>query len=247
MIDALIIDDEPKLIEVLKIKLEDHCKEIKVLDFANNIEEAYKKIKLLNPKLIFLDISMPGGTGFQLLEKFDDINFEIVFVTGYNQYALDALKVSAIDYLLKPIRTSDLVQAVEKVVERINEKNKIKKYEIFKHNLNNIGDQNSKISIPGVDTYDFIKVSEIIRCEGWQKYTKIYLIDGKSLTSSYNIGVYKDMLSAYKFYSCHKSHLINTEHISKYQKDGIIVMADGSMVPVARRKKDEFLRDILKV
>lgn len=246
MYSAVIIDDEPKLREVINIKLNQFCPEIKVLGQASNVDEAFSQICLLKPQLIFLDISMPIETGFDLIEKFDVIDFEIIFVTGFNEYALDALKVSAVDYILKPVQTASLVQAVTKAKSRIDERSKIAKYELLKHNINHIGDQNTKIAIPGSQAYEFVKIEHIIRCEGWQKYTKIHLASGDVIVSSYNIGVFRDMLESYDFFSTHKSHLINKNHIARYLKDGTVIMSDGSSAPVARRKKEEFMEQVVK-
>ncbi len=245
ILEAIIVDDEPKLREVLNIKLNQHCPEIRVLSMAKNADEAFDKIKLLRPKIVFLDIAMPGQSGFDLLEQFSEIDFEVIFVTGFNEYALDALKVSAVDYILKPVKTEDLVQAVNKAKVRILNKHKAERYEVLRHNLNNIGDQNTKIAIPGSNAYEFVKISEIIRCEGWQKYTKIFLSNEQCIISSYNIGVFKDMLESYGFYSTHKSHLINKSLIQKYLKEGTVVMTDGSNVPVARRRKEDFMDKVV--
>lgn len=240
---VLIIDDEPKLSKVLKIKLERYCSGIEVVGEALNITEGYKKIKTLAPQLVFLDISMPGGSGFDLLDKFDAVDFQIIFVTGFNDFVLDAMKVSAIDYLLKPVATEELKIAVQKAKERIDEKEKAEQYHLLKHNLNYLGNQKAKIAIPGSNS--FVEIKNIIRCQGWQKYTHIHLTDGSCILSSYNIGVFKDMLKTYNFYSTHKSHLINQKLITKYLKEGVVVMSDGSQVPVSRRKKEEFLEQIL--
>ncbi|MEM8527288.1 MAG: LytTR family DNA-binding domain-containing protein [Bacteroidota bacterium] len=243
---AIIIDDEAKIRKVLEIKLGKHCEGVEVVATAANITEAYQLIQKHQPDLIFLDISMPGGSGFDLLSRFEKINFEIIFVTGFDDYALDALKVSAVDYLLKPIITENLIKAVEKAKERIEDRNKIEKYHNLQHNLENIGNQSTKLVIPGLNSYGFVKVCDIIRCEGWEKYTKLYLNDGNCLVSSHNLGVFRDMLKSYDFYHTHKSHLINTKLISRYLKDGFVIMIDGSEVPVARRKREEFLREVVR-
>ena len=189
---------------------------------------------------------MPLETGFDLINKFDSIDFEIIFVTGFNEYALDALKVSAVDYILKPVQTASLITAVNKAKSRIDERSKIAKYEVLKHNLHHIGDQNTKIAIPGSQAYEFVKIESIIRLEGWQKYTKIHLASGDVIVSSYNIGVFRDMLEAYDFFSTHKSHLINKNHITRYLKDGTVIMSDGSNAPVSRRKKEEFMDQVVR-
>lgn len=243
---AIIVDDEPKLREVMDIKLKQHCPEIKLIGKASNAQEAYDLISEKSPDIVFLDIAMPGESGFDLIEKFEQIDFQLIFATGFNEYALDALKLSAVDYILKPINTEDLINAVQKAIENLSTKEKVEHYEVLKHNVKNLGKQNTKIALASTDAYDFIKVSKIIRCEGWQKYTKIHIADSKTIISSYNIGVYKDMLSNYGFYSCHKSHLINENLIQRYLKEGLIVMSDGSEVPVSRRKKEEFLEKVTK-
>lgn len=245
-IKALIIDDEPKLQKVLEMKLQKYCPSVSVVGLANDIHQGYQLTLTQNPDIIFLDISMPGGSGFDFLQKFEEINFEVIFVTGFDKYVLNAIKVSAVDYLLKPVATEDLIAAVHKAESRIQDREKIKMYHVLQHNLNHIGEQETKIAIPGANTYDFIKVGNIIRCEGWQKYTKIHLSDGSCIVSSYNIGVFKEMLEGYGFFTTHKSHIINTKLIAKYLKEGSVIMEDGSTVPIARRKKEEFLSQVLK-
>lgn len=242
---AIIVDDEVKLQEVLRIKLERFCPQIEVVACASNAWDAYDLIQKYSPQLLFLDIAMPKESGFDLLQRFPKISFEIIFVTGFNQYALDALKISAIDYLLKPVSTEELKSAVQKAIQNIENRQKIERYEVLKHNLESQDKQGTKISIPSGREHHFIQVSDIVRCEGWQKYTKIYLQSGACIISSYNIGVFYDLLEEYEFYNIHKSHLINIHYISKYAKDGTLILKNGSEVPVARRKKEAFLRDVL--
>jgi len=201
MYRSIIIDDEPKLREVLKIKIENHCPDIIIVGTGANIKEAKLLIETESPDIIFLDIEMPGGSGFDLLESLDEISFQIIFVTGYNDYAIDALRLSAVDYLLKPLKTLDLTSAVNKAVERIKNSEIIENYSVLKQNINNTGDQSMKVGIPNNDTYEFVQVKDIIRCEGWNKYTKVYQIDGSIITSSYNIGTFKEMLVDYGYYS----------------------------------------------
>lgn len=246
MYKAIIVDDEDKLREVLKIKLNQHCPEIDVVDQAENAEQAYQKIQAIKPDVVFLDISMPGESGLDLLKRFPKLDFEVIFVTGFNNYVLDALRMSAVDYILKPVSTSDLKEAVLKAKSKISERKIITEYDVLRHNMATKNATDFKVAIPNNDSYDFVKLEEIIRCEGWQKYTKVYLNDGRVLTSSYNIGTYREMLEKYEFFSCHKSHLINTSHIVKYHKDGNIILTDGSNVPVARRRKDEFMEKIVR-
>ncbi len=244
--NAIIVDDEPKIRKVMQIKLNQYCKDIHISGMATNVTEAFSLIQKDKPQIVFLDISMPGGSGFDLLDKFETLDFEVVFVTGFNDYALDALKISAVDYLLKPVITEDLIRAVEKAKDRINNKEKAQMYNLLKHNINNIGNQDTKFAVAVGGQYELIRVGDIIRCEGWQKYTRLHLKDRKPLISSHNLGNFKEMLESYGFYSTHKSHIINTKEIISYSKEGLVVMSDNSHVPVARRKKEDFMEEVLK-
>lgn len=246
LIKAIIVDDEPKLAEVLEIKLKKFIPSVQIVGFAENVEEAYQVISQENPDLVFLDISMPGASGFALFEKYDNVPFEVIFVTGFSEFALDALKVSAVDYLLKPVKTEDLVSAVKKVAIKIEQNVKTPEFDLLKHNVQNIGNQESKIIVPGSKSYDFITIKNIIRCEGAQKYTYIYLSNNTHILSSYNIGTYKDLFKNYEFFSTHKSHLINIKHIDRYLSEGLIIMSDGAQVPVSRRRKADFTQLFLK-
>ena len=245
-IKAIIVDDEEKLRELLRIKIQKYCPTVDIIYSVRNIDEAEEAIRNSSPDILFLDISMPGGSGFELLERFDSTTFEVVFVTGYDEYVLNALKVSAIDYLLKPVETSQLISAVNKATKRIEDNSKIQEFEVLKHNMNFVGKQESKLVIPGTHIYEFIQIKDIIRCEGWQKYTKIFMDNGSHIVSSYNIGRFTPMLRDYGFYLIHRSHLINTEKIKKYHIEGTVVLSDGSSVPVSRRKREDFLKDVVR-
>lgn len=239
-LSAIIVDDEHKIRDVLHLKLQQYCPDVRVVGLAGNITQAKDLIKSHQPDVVFLDISMAGGSGFDLISEIEIINFEVIFVTGFNDFALDALKVSAVDYLLKPVNTDELTLAVAKTRTRIRDRHTIEMYHNLKHNLDHLGDQDTRIAIPGVRHYDFVMIKEIVRCEGWQKYTRIYLTDGTQLLSSYNIGVFRKMLDSYGFFNCHKSHLINIHLIDHYQVDGEVVMKNGECVPLARRRKQAF-------
>lgn len=242
---AVIIDDESKLRKVLEFKIKKLYSNIDIVGEAGNVNEAIDIIDMYTPDIIFLDIAMPGGSGFDLLDNYDHIDFEIIFVTGFNEYAIDALKLSATDYVLKPIRDEELQAAIDKAILKIDKDEKLKQYDVLRHNLLSSNRQEEKIAIPNNSDYFFVFIKDIIRCEGWQKYSKIFLTDGTNIVSSYNIGVYKELLESYGFISCHKSHLINRMHIKKYSKEGTVDMVDDSQVPVSRRKKDEFLQLLL--
>ena len=245
MIKVLIVDDELKIREVLRSKLERFHPELSIVGMAKNVESAYQACLEHKPDIVFLDITMPGKSGFDFLDLFEKVDFEIIFATGHHEYALDALKVSAIDYILKPFRNDDIRTAVDKAKVRIEQKEAHNRYELLKSNIKSIGNQESTISIPNKDTQELIKIKEIVRFEGWQKYTKIFTINGYSIISSYNLGHFTKTLSNYQFYLVHKSHLVNIEFIKTYSKEGVITLVDGSQVPVSRRRRQEFINDIL--
>lgn len=242
---AIIVDDEVKLQQVFKHKLEEYCPSIQVVATAINVNTAYDAIQAHRPDIVFLDIQMPNETGFELLERFEETHFEVIFVTGFNNYLLDALQVSAADYILKPVCTKKLIEAVARAKERIHHKERVAFYQNLVHNTKNLGDQATKLAIPSADSYEFVQISDIIRCEGWDKYTRIYFKDGSEIVSSYYIGIFKDMLTSYGFYSTHRSHLINIQYITRYLKEGTVIMSDTSQVPVSRRKRDDFALKVL--
>ena len=244
---TIIVDDEYKLREVMAMELDEACPELDIIGSVGNIDDAYELIKKQNPQIVFLDIAMPGGSGFDLLLRFEQIDFEVIFATGFNDYAIDALKVSAVDYLLKPIRTTELQAAVEKAKVRIQDRQKIERYHHLLHNINHIGEQATKIALPGLEAYQYVTIHDIIRCEGWDRYTRIHLKDGTILVSSYSIGIFKNMLESYDFYAVHRSHLINTQWMDNYRKEGIAILLDGTEIPVSRRRREDFLRKVLKI
>lgn len=236
---TLVIDDEEKLREVVKIKLTKLCPELEIVGQAGDAEEAYKRIQELKPEIIFLDVAMPKGSGFDLLARFSTIDFEVIFVTGYNEYALQALKISAVDYLLKPVSDEELVQAVQKAKTRIDAKIRLAGLELLEHNASHHLNQKTRMSIPSMNSYEQVRISDIIRMEGEQRYTRLYMSEEGEVLSSYSIGKFKELLEDYGFMDCHRSHLINTRQIVEYLKEGVIVMADGVTIPVPRRRREE--------
>ena len=247
MIRAVLIDDESKAIEVLKQKLHTYCPEIQVIGTASTTELAYDLITANHPQLVFMDIAMPKENGFDLLRRLPNLNFELIFVTGFDSFALDAIKFCAIGYVLKPIENEELIDAVGKARRRIVEKLNSERNQQLLENMLNPGNSRNRIGIPTEAGLEFIPTEDIIRCEGFQKYTKVIALGRKILLSSYNIGEFRKLLERYGFYAPHKSHLINLHHISRYDKEGIVTMSDDSHVPVSRRKKQEFMDKLTRV
>ena len=239
-INAILVDDELLPRQLLRGKLEQHFPDIHIVGEAANAEEAYQHITDIHPDLIFLDISMPRESGFDLLRRLPHLDFEIIFVTSYDQYALEAIEFCAIGYIVKPISTEHLLHAVDNAKKRIAQKNGFQHNQVLMDNIGHIP-ENKKIALPTNSGLEFVPVKDILRFEGYQKYTKIHISDGRTLLSSNNIGKFGNMLAEYGFYTTHKSHIINTSYVTRYKNEGVVILSDGSEVPVSRRKKQEFL------
>ncbi len=246
-INVLIIDDEVAAREMLKAKLTTYCTGINILGTANSAQEAFEIILKDNPDLIFLDIAMPRESGFDLLKRLPHLNFEIIFVTGFDSYAIDAIDFCAIGYVLKPIQNDDLIKAVENARQRIVQKKENERNKVLLNNILNPGKRNNKIGIPTMEGLEFVEAGNIIRCEGLQKCTRIVTRDEKDIISSYNIGEFIRLLEPYGFFATHKSHLINLTTIKKYNKEGTVVLDDGSAVPVSKRRKADFLKLLVRL
>jgi len=242
-IKAIIVDDELGARESLSKLIEKHCKSVEVVAKADSMKTAYDSINSLNPDLVFLDIEMPNGNAFDLLEKFKEINFNIIFTTAYDHYAIKAIKFSAIDYILKPIDSEELVNAVARYEGKKQEKTTINSQ--FKTLLSNVKPNTKlkKVGIPDGDGLIFINLSDIIRCDSDGNYTYFILTTGKKIVASRTLGEYEEMFADENFFRVHRSHLINLEHVKKYIKGegGYVVMNDNSQVEVSRRNKAEFL------
>ena len=243
MIKAIIVDDELGARESLLKMVEKNCKNIEVVAKADSMTTAFEAINKHQPDLVFLDIEMPNGNAFDLLEKFKEIDFDIIFTTAYDHYAIKAIKFSAIDYILKPIDSEELVQAVQRFEEKNVQKNMLDKK--FKALLSNIRPENKlkKVGIPDGDGLIFINLSDIIRCDSDGNYTFFVLTTGKRILASRTLGEYEQMFIDDNFFRVHRSHLINLQHVKKYIKGegGYVIMGDNSQVEVSRRNKTDFL------
>lgn len=245
MIKTLLIDDEPKALGTLKNKITKYCPTIEVIAETQNPKEAITLIKKLKPQLIFLDIAMPGLSGFEVLEQIEEPDFEIIFATAFDNYAIEAIKHCAIGYLVKPIDNEELLKAVAKATENLNEKSALKKNKLLIENLSVKKFQDKKIIVPTQDGLEFIAISDIIHCEGTDGYTSIHLKEQKPLLSSNSIGHFSKMLVEKDFYLVHKSHLINLDYIDKYLNEGYVVIKDKH-IPVSRNRRNDFLNMLKK-
>lgn len=244
MIKAVIIDDEKSAREILSGMLKNYCPEVEITGMANSVKKGIELIQKLQPDLVFLDIKMPLGSGFDLLESIAKINFEVIFTTAYDQYALKAIKFSALDYLLKPIDVLELKAAVKKVSESKSQHLLNKKLETFIENITAKNKQLTKIVIPLSDGFKVIEVKDIIRCQSDRNYTNIFIADGSKILSSRTLKDFEELLSEYNFFRIHQSHLINLNKVKFYGKGrgGQVELSDGSTVDIARSKRAEFIK-----
>ncbi|MBK9223286.1 MAG: response regulator transcription factor [Saprospiraceae bacterium] len=242
MITAIIVEDERLSAELLQNMLKDHCPEVTILCIANEVKEAIQLITEKKPDLIFLDIEMQTGTGFDVLQGVKNIPLKIIFTTAYDHYALKAIKFSAIDYLLKPIDILELKEAVQKVITDKISKSENKLDWLLK-NLASQKNDDYSISLSTLDGIEFVPIVNIIRLEANGPYTHFYLKNNQKLMISKNLKEYEMMLTDYGFFRIHNSHLINLKEVKKIIKTdgGSAVMSDDSHVSISPRKKDEFM------
>lgn len=238
MLRTVIVDDELKNREILKKMLEPYYSKIEIIGEASSVETAFPLIINLKPQLVFLDVEMPGGSGFELLKKFENANFKVIFVTAHQHYAIKALRISAIDYLLKPVDLDELNEAIQKALTSTTDFAKQNQHLI--ENL--ISKDIIKITIPIKDGLAFISPNDVIRMQADGTYTHIYTTKEK-YTATKNIKEYDEMLSDNNFFRCHNSHLINLLHVKTFNRsEGYsIEMTDGSIAELSRRKKEGFI------
>lgn len=247
MIKAVIIDDEQHCIDRLTMLLAKNCSDtVELLTGVQTVEEGLAAIKTYKPQLVFLDIEIGNKTGFDLLKQLPEINFEVIFTTAYDKYAVQAFKFSAIDYLLKPIDADELQAAIKRFNDRISQKDIAGKFDALFHNLKNIQSASKKICVPVLSGLVFIQTDDIIRCESSVNYTTLFLKDKQKLLVAKTLKEFEEMLTGYNFYRVHNSHLINLAYIKMYNKGkgGTVTMTDGSEIEVSTRRKDDFLKQL---
>lgn len=242
MIKAIVIDDETNNQELICNLLKSYAENIQVLAVAGSVESGYQAIIEHQPDLVFLDIQMPDGTGFDLLKKFDKINFKVIFVTAHQEYAIEAFKYSALDYLLKPLSPSNLISAIKKVEESFNSDELNLKLKTLLSNITEPAKTKRKIVLKTMERIYSVDLNDVIRFESDGGYTKVYLLDGKRIMVSRTMKEFDDLLSDVGFLRVHNSHLINMNYLFCFEKtEGHIVMKDDSIVPVSNRKKEQLL------
>lgn len=245
-LNLVIVDDEKRVRTTIKNVLELHYPNANVVGEAEDIETAKEKIKETNPDVVLLDIKMPGGTGFDLLKQLMPLSFKVIFITAFDQFAIQAFKYSAIDYLLKPIIPEDLINALDKSVELINIQNETLKFENLIDNFSQLTKDSKKIVLNTQDKIHIVAINEIIRCEADANYTTFTLLNKKPVVISKPLKEYDEMLSPYGFFRCHNSHLVNLAMIDRLEKreGGVLIMKDNSEAMVSSRKYSELVAAI---
>lgn len=250
VIRSIIVDDERRSRETLASLLEKYCPHLEIVAFADSVITGVETVSTLAPDLLFLDIEMPFGSGFDLLEQLGDYSFEVIFTTAYDQYALRAFKFSALDYLLKPIDRDELIEAVARVSKRLESRRTQPQrpnneyLEVLLHNMRNKHLHSSKIALPTSDGIVFVQVGNIVRCESERNYTNFCMLTGETILITRTLKEFEVMLTELGFYRVHHSHLVNIAYVKRYVKSdgGYLIMHDDSTVQISRKYKEGFLQ-----
>ncbi len=247
-IRALIIDDEEDARFTLRNALENYCQNVQVLGEARDVAGGVKALQEMDPDLVFLDIRLSPGSGFDILEQLPEIRFQVIFVTAYNEYAMRAIRFSALDYLLKPVDIAELQQALERMRTQQQDPLGRLRYKIFQENLRAMNETYSRIVLPTMEGFLVQEVKEIIRCEADRNYTHFFLLNGKKTVIPRTLKTYDELLSQLGFCRVHQSHLVNLKQITEYKrrkKGGVALLRDGTEIPVAESRKDAFIERFL--
>lgn len=246
MIRTILIDDEPSAVNVLSILLKEHCSEdVQVIATSNSPQLGKKLIEQHAPDLVFLDVEMPGLSGIDLVRSFPDPSFRVVFITAYDAYAVEAFRLSAIDYLLKPVEADDIIKVIQKIKKEIHQNIGVSNEQLEK--LERLLFQNSgapeKIGICMADKIVFVNIKDILYCEAQGSYTYVYLQDGKKIVASKPLGEFETQLNERHFFRIHHSTLINLHRIKEFQRldGGYVMMENNQKLEISKRKRKDFL------
>lgn len=248
MIDAIIIDDEEHCIQRLTKLLNEHCADfVAVRAHCNTLQEGINRINEIKPTVVFLDVMLNNETAFDLLKQLPEINFEIIFITAHDKYAIEAFRFSALDYLLKPVDPDELVTAVNKLGKKISANETAQKLDTLFKNLSAQQHMQKRIAVAGVSGTDFIQIGDIMRCQSEGNYTIIFLKDNRKITVARTLKEFEDLLCEYDFFRVHNSHIVNLAFVKTYSKgkSGYLIMTDDTEIEVATRRREEFMKKIL--
>lgn len=245
---TIIVDDEKDALNFIESIIKDYCPQLEVVGTADSAKKGIKIINEKKPDLVFLDVEMPRGSGFDLLSSIPDKSFDVIFVTAFNHYAVKAIKFSAVDYILKPINISEFIQAINKVMKKRElSQNQAPGYMALLENINTRIPK--KLAIPTSDGMEYLNTEEIIRIEAEGSYCRFYLTDGRKFLVSKNLKKYQELLTENNFFRAHNSHLVNLYLVKKFIRhdEGLAEMVDGAKIPIARGKRELFLSQMSKI
>jgi len=247
MIRTIIIDDEEKVRNTTRQILTELRQDIDIVGEASDVSSGVKIIESSHFDLLLLDIKLPDGTGFDILKKLKKIDFKIIFITAFEDFAIQAFKFSAVDYILKPLSAFDLINAIDKVIHLLQAEYYLKLNTLINNNGTN-NNHEKRLVLKSVDKIHVVRINEIRRCESDQSYCHFYLTDGVKLTISKPLKEYDELLKDYDFFRIHKSHMVNLAHIKRFERaeGGYVIMADDSKIPVSFRKRDELINALEK-
>ncbi len=242
-IQTIVIEDEEKSLHVIGSLIQQFAPDLKLAGTAGSVAKGVRLIEDMAPQLVFLDIRLSDGTGFDVLRKLSSRNFELVCITAYDNYAVEAFRFSAIDYLLKPIGIPEFKEAIERARKKITEKNGRQHIETLLHNLARQNVHDRKIGVATITGFEFIDLGDIVWCNSEGSYTTFFLVNKTKLISSRNLGSYEDLLCANNFCRIHNASIINLRYVKSYikGKNGYVVMTNGDKLEISQRRKGDFL------
>lgn len=246
MIKAILIDDELHCIETLTILLKEYCPQVSIMEQCRSAKKGLEAIEKIKPDLVFLDIEMPSMNGFEMLEQFQQIPFAVVFTTSYDQYAIKAIRFSALDYLLKPIDPKELIIAVQKIQTQ-KALPSAEQFEMLLKQVHHKGSGFQKIAIPTIEGFELIPADQIAHCKAEDNYTHLYLKNGNKITACRSLKEMEEQLQDFSFFiRVHNSYVVNLNEVTKYVRGegGYLVLADGSTVNVSRSRKEMLLKKL---
>ena len=241
-LQAIVVDDEKPSREVLCNYLKEYCPDVEVVATASSIRSAYKAIKKYSPDVVFLDIEMPDGKGFDLLSLFDTISFKIIFITAYSDYAVKAFRFSAVDYLLKPVKIDELREAVDKIRQTEQPEAESGNLSALMSNLKSGSTKMPTLVIPHLKGFQVLKIPELIMCQADGYCTNFYLTGDRKIISSKNLKHFYDLLIEHNFIRIHHSYIINLDHVTGYNRQGEILLTEGLVAFLGNSYKTDFIR-----
>ena len=242
MAKVLIIDDETRTRELIAKMIDSFGFDVQCIPEGENVQSGIEAIQKHNPDIVFLDIQMPDGTGFDVIRSIEDNNFEVIFITAHEEFAIKAIKFSALDYLLKPVDTAELKAALERALESIDANKEVKQFDALQSNIN--PSEKRRLVLKTQESVHVVDLDDIIRCEADRNYTSFFLVGGKKILVSKTLKEYENLLSNHNFLRVQQSHLININFVDRYDKKngGAVVMKDGSEVPLSPAKREVFFK-----